>query len=225
MSVRPLQALDIAGPVVHVGRGHQLPTLLEAGDRAAGREVGPGRIDGGAVARGPGAQDDEAACLGSLAHVYFHPCSLGRHVDAHISVNAALRPANQALPQVASVWSPSLTRSTLRRYGQSRMSQISAIARCRRRRYSKALREGAALRARRARTRSCWSHCSRYDPGDPGFSPPAMATAVQQPDRAVSAPDSRTSCCSVYSAAGLPFPGDGLLLAAWMLYRTIGWTP
>ncbi len=64
---RTLQALDIPGPVVHLGRGHQLAALFDAGDQQ-GRAVGPGGVNRGAVAGGAGAENDEAAV----------PCS--RHV-------------------------------------------------------------------------------------------------------------------------------------------------
>ena len=46
-----LQAFNIAGPVVDVGRGHQLTALFDAcdDDRV---QVGAGRIDAGRVSRG-----------------------------------------------------------------------------------------------------------------------------------------------------------------------------
>ena len=51
-----------AGEILHIGGGHQLATGdaagLEARDQQ-GAEVGPGGIDGGGVAGGPGANDDQ----------------------------------------------------------------------------------------------------------------------------------------------------------------------
>ncbi len=74
--IRSLQSLDIAGPVVHVGRGHQLPTLFRAGDqqRPAIRAC---RIHGGAVTGRTGAEDDQAVVL-EAAHVQFPVARRGR---------------------------------------------------------------------------------------------------------------------------------------------------
>ena len=64
---RTLQTVYIAWPVVDVRRGHQLTTWLDAGDqqRVAIRARG---IDGGRVASGPGAEDDQrlVTCLHSV---------------------------------------------------------------------------------------------------------------------------------------------------------------
>ena len=58
-SVGPLDALGVGGPVVHVGGGHELAALREAGDEAR-LEVRTGGVDRGGVSRGPGAQDEES---------------------------------------------------------------------------------------------------------------------------------------------------------------------
>jgi hypothetical protein len=54
-----LHAHGVGGPVVHVGRGHELPALGEAGDEAR-FQVGAGGIHRRAVAGGAGAEDEEA---------------------------------------------------------------------------------------------------------------------------------------------------------------------
>jgi hypothetical protein len=64
-----LHAFGIAGPVVHVGGGHQLSALFEAGDQQR-RTVGTRGIDGRAVAGRPGAEDEEGA-VDRVGHVYF----------------------------------------------------------------------------------------------------------------------------------------------------------
>jgi len=70
--LRTLQPLDVAGPVVDVGRRHQLAALFNAGDHHR-VEVGARRIDGGGVAGGTGSEDQNAAML-AITHVYFVPC-------------------------------------------------------------------------------------------------------------------------------------------------------
>ena len=65
--LRALQALYVAGPVVHVSGSHQLTTLFDAGDDDR-FEVGARRIDAGGVTRRAGAQDQNAAML-RFAHV------------------------------------------------------------------------------------------------------------------------------------------------------------
>ena len=51
---------NVARPVVHLGGGHELAALLQAGDH--GRlEVGTRRINGGGVAGGTADQDQRAA--------------------------------------------------------------------------------------------------------------------------------------------------------------------
>ena len=50
----------VTGPVVDIGRRHQLAALLEAGDQHR-LAVGACSVDGGAVAGGSGTQDDQAA--------------------------------------------------------------------------------------------------------------------------------------------------------------------
>ncbi len=57
--LRALQAFDVAGPVVDVGRRHQLAALGEAGDQRR-LEVGACGIDRSAVAGGAGTEDDQA---------------------------------------------------------------------------------------------------------------------------------------------------------------------
>ncbi|MNL18557.1 hypothetical protein D3C87_1397070 [compost metagenome] len=47
--VRALHAIGVGGPVFHVGGGHQLAALGQAGDQH-GLEVGAGGVDGGGVA-------------------------------------------------------------------------------------------------------------------------------------------------------------------------------
>jgi len=54
----PLDAARVAGPVVHLGGGHELPPLLEAGDESWA-QVCPGGVDGGGVAGGAGAENNE----------------------------------------------------------------------------------------------------------------------------------------------------------------------
>src|SRR5690606_24273930 len=46
--LRALYAHRVSRPVVHIGGGHQLPTLFHSGDQH-GRKVGACSIDGGAV--------------------------------------------------------------------------------------------------------------------------------------------------------------------------------
>jgi hypothetical protein len=64
---RTLNTLFVTRPVVHLGGGHQLAALCQAGDH--GRlEIGARRVDGGRVSGGAGAEDQQAAVLGG-AHV------------------------------------------------------------------------------------------------------------------------------------------------------------
>ena len=55
--LRTLQVLDVARPVIDIGRGHELAALLEPGDQQR-LAVGPRRVDRGGISGGPGAQDD-----------------------------------------------------------------------------------------------------------------------------------------------------------------------
>jgi hypothetical protein len=55
---RPLEVLDVAGPIVHIGGGHELAALLQAGDQQ-GMAVGSRRIHGGGVPCGTRPQDEE----------------------------------------------------------------------------------------------------------------------------------------------------------------------
>ena len=68
---RARQAMRIAGPVVDVGRRHELATLLEPGDQQR-LAIGARGVDRRRVAGGPGAEDDQARVAGT-AHVYFLP--------------------------------------------------------------------------------------------------------------------------------------------------------
>ncbi len=56
-------ALRVARPVVHLGSGHQLAAFFQTG-KQHGREVGAGGVDGGGVAGGAGAEDEDAGVLG-----------------------------------------------------------------------------------------------------------------------------------------------------------------
>ena len=58
----PLQALNIARPVVHVGGGGELATGLHSGDDHRFK-IGAGGVDRCGVARGPGAENDESMVL------------------------------------------------------------------------------------------------------------------------------------------------------------------
>ena len=65
--VRPLQALDVAGPIVDIGGRHQLSTLGKAGDEG-GLHVGACSVHGSGVAGRARTEDDQSRVLGS-AHV------------------------------------------------------------------------------------------------------------------------------------------------------------
>ena len=52
-------AVGIGGPVVDLGRGHQLAALGEAGDQHR-IQVGAGGVDGSGIAGGAGAEDQQA---------------------------------------------------------------------------------------------------------------------------------------------------------------------
>ena len=58
----PMHAVDVGRPVVDVGRGHQLAALGDAGDQHR-LQVGAGGVEGGGVAGGPGAEDQDAGVL------------------------------------------------------------------------------------------------------------------------------------------------------------------
>ncbi|MDT4860500.1 hypothetical protein FQZ97_950690 [compost metagenome] len=54
--VRSLHALSVCRPVVHIGGGHELAALCDAGDEYR-VEVGASGVDGGGVTGRPGAED------------------------------------------------------------------------------------------------------------------------------------------------------------------------
>ena len=66
--LRPLHPGVVAGPVVDVGGGGQLPPRLHAGDQQR-LEIGACRIDGRGVARRAGSQDDQTFVT-RVAHGY-----------------------------------------------------------------------------------------------------------------------------------------------------------
>jgi hypothetical protein len=66
---RPLQPFDIAGPVVHVGGGHELTALLKAADQHR-RAIGARRVYSGGIASRPRAEDDQRA-VQRRSHVQF----------------------------------------------------------------------------------------------------------------------------------------------------------
>ncbi len=70
--VRAHQAVGVTRPVVHLGGGHQLATLLQAGDDDR-LQVGAGGVDGGGPTGRAGTEDDEALVAGGQA---------GAHVDS-----------------------------------------------------------------------------------------------------------------------------------------------
>lgn len=82
-----LQAFDIAGPVIDIGRRHQLTTLLNAGDHD-GFQVGTSGVYGCGVSGGAGAQYQYSAMLW-VAHVYLSPCSLGGDTPTGNPIDAA----------------------------------------------------------------------------------------------------------------------------------------
>jgi hypothetical protein len=53
-----LEVFHVAGPIIHIGGGHELATLLEAGDEE-GMTVRPRRIHGGGVTCRTRPQDEE----------------------------------------------------------------------------------------------------------------------------------------------------------------------
>ena len=61
--LRALHAVGVGGPVVDVGRGHQLAALREPGDQHR-LQVGARGVYCGGVAGGAGAQDQQAGVLG-----------------------------------------------------------------------------------------------------------------------------------------------------------------
>nr|GEU28440.1 hypothetical protein [Tanacetum cinerariifolium] len=65
--VRALHAHRVAGPVFHVGGGHQLAALLHARDQHR-VQVGAGSVNGGAVAGRAGAEYQNAGVFGSDGH-------------------------------------------------------------------------------------------------------------------------------------------------------------
>ena len=65
--LRPLHALGVGRPVIHIGGGHQLATLGHAGNQHRFK-VGTGGIDGRRVAGRAGTQDQQAAMAGCQGH-------------------------------------------------------------------------------------------------------------------------------------------------------------
>ena len=61
--LRSLDAIRIAGPVIDIGRGHQLPALFQSGDQDR-LEIGAGRINRCGIAGGSGAEDQQPAVFG-----------------------------------------------------------------------------------------------------------------------------------------------------------------
>ena len=53
-----LHAVGVGGPVLDIGRRHQLSALCETGDEYR-RQIGTRRIDGGRVAGGAGTEDQD----------------------------------------------------------------------------------------------------------------------------------------------------------------------
>ena len=64
--VWPLEALDVAGPIVHVGGGGELPPHLDAGDERRAK-VRPCRVERGGVAGRTGAEHHQTALLHQVA--------------------------------------------------------------------------------------------------------------------------------------------------------------
>jgi hypothetical protein len=54
----PLQMFDIAGPIIHIGGGHELAALFQARDQER-MPVRPRRIHGGRITRRTRPQDEE----------------------------------------------------------------------------------------------------------------------------------------------------------------------
>jgi hypothetical protein len=94
--VRALHAVGIGGPVVDVGRGHQLSARRETGDedrmQVRARGVHRRRVPGGA-----GAEDEETAVLGGL----FGHCGVASaFVRGGRDYTGGRRGAGAALPEV-----------------------------------------------------------------------------------------------------------------------------
>ena len=65
--IRTHDAVGVGGPVVHVGGGHQLAALGQAGDQD-GLEVGAGGMDRGGVAGRAGTENEQAMMARGLGH-------------------------------------------------------------------------------------------------------------------------------------------------------------
>ena len=63
------EAVRVARPVVDLGGGHQLAALFHAGEQQR-LAIGARGVDGGGIAGGTGAEDDQPGVTGT-AHVYF----------------------------------------------------------------------------------------------------------------------------------------------------------
>jgi hypothetical protein len=60
--IGPHQAFHIAGPVIHLGGGGQLTAHLQSGDQHR-LQIGAGGVNGGGIAGGSGAENQQAACF------------------------------------------------------------------------------------------------------------------------------------------------------------------
>jgi hypothetical protein len=85
--VRAGQALDIAGPVIDIGCGHQLTASLDAGNYHW-LQVGAGGVYGGRVSGRAGAEDYDTAMFG------FGHCLLSNSLDFVLANKDAKKDAN-----------------------------------------------------------------------------------------------------------------------------------
>ena len=79
-------AVDVGGPVVDIGRRHQLAALRDAGDQHR-LEVRSGGIDGGGIAGRAGAEDQDVGVSGGCAHgIRVVVCAARRGIRARRSL-------------------------------------------------------------------------------------------------------------------------------------------
>jgi hypothetical protein len=93
---RSLDAVRIAGPVIDIGRGHQLPALFQSGNQDR-LEVGARGINRGRVAGGSGAEDQQPAVFG-FAHrldTPGRPIRIGDRVAPSLARNSQASGAQQ----------------------------------------------------------------------------------------------------------------------------------